>query len=67
MVTPVEAAIRAAPGVDQANTMGMRVHRLRPAEPMPLATLTAATQEAVCMGVAPTAAAAARTRAIVEP
>ena len=67
MVTPVVAAINAAPGVDHARTTGTRAHVERTAEPMALATLTARTQLAVCSGLAPTAAAAANTSAIVEP
>ena len=47
--------------------MGTRVQVLSNAEPMALAKQTAATQEAVCAGLAPTACAAARTSAMVEP
>ena len=67
MSIPEVAAMSAAPGVDQASTTGTRVPQLRAAEPRPLATDTAATQDAVCAASAPTAAAAASTSAIVEP
>ena len=67
MSMPEVAAMRAAPGVDQARTTGTRVPQLRTAEPSPLATETAATHDAVCAASAPTAAAAASTSAMVEP
>jgi hypothetical protein len=66
-VTPSVAMTRAAPAVDHARTTGWRVHQLRAALPRPLASDTARTQEAVCAGLAPTATAAASTRASVEP
>ena len=67
MECPVEAAISAAPGVDQASTTGMRWVYDKNADPTALAMQTAKTQDAVCAGVAPTAAAAASTRAMVDP
>ena len=67
MLRPVLPAISAAPGVDQASTTGLRVQKLRPAEPAALARLMARTQESVSSGLAPSAAAAARTSAMVPP
>ena len=66
-VTPWVAAIRAAPGVDQASTTGTFVVIDKSAEPMALAKQTASTQLAVCSGLAPTAVAADSTSAMVEP
>ena len=72
IVTPVVAAIRAAPGVDHARTTGTRVRQLSQALPSALAMQTANTQLAVCSAMAPTAVAATavaadRTSAMVEP
>ena len=64
---PLEAAISAAPGVDQASTIGIRFQVLSKAEPMALPKQIAATHEAACTGLAPTACAAASTSAMVEP
>ena len=67
MVSPSVAAISAAPGVDQASTTGTRLCQDSSAEPAALPSEIARTQEAVCAGVAPSAAAAASTSAMVEP
>ena len=67
IVTPVVAAISAAPGVDQASTTGTRFHADSQAEPTALASDTASTQLAVCPASAPTAKAAASTNAMVDP
>ena len=61
------AAISAAPGVDQASTTGTRLCQLSQADPAALPRQIASTQLAVCPGLAPSAAAAASTSAMVEP
>ncbi len=56
---PWVAAMRAAPGVDQARTTGIFACQERRAEPTALPRLMARSQLAVCSGVAPSAVAAA--------
>ena len=65
MLTPADAAISAAPGVDHASTTGILTHPLSVAEPMALTRQMENIQLAVCAGVAPNAA--ANSSAMVEP
>ncbi len=67
MVIPVVVAIRAAPGVDQAATMGMRWRTLRIAVVTAVARHSADTHDDVCSGLAPTALAASRMMATEPP
>jgi hypothetical protein len=67
MSSPEVAATSAAPGVDQASTTGTLCQVDSTAAPTALARQIASTQLAVWLGLAPTAAAAARTSAMVDP
>ena len=64
---PDEAPIKAAPGVDHAAIIGMRCRMLRIAVVAIIETQSAAIQDEVCSGLAPTAFAAARTMATDPP
>jgi hypothetical protein len=57
----------AAPGVDQAATIGFLVARLRPKEAMAMPMQTAVTQETISCGPAPTERAASTMSATVPP
>ena len=59
----------AAPGVDQATVIGIRVHRESRMHDRPIVTLTASSPLAACPGSAPTAARPLRTTAkeLVKP
>ena len=60
--TPTPAVTSsAAPGVDQAVSTGCRYHRLRPRLVQPMPRPSAQIHDAVCAGVAPSAAAAWKT------
>ena len=67
IVKPVLAATSAAPGVDHAEMMGMRVRQLSHAVSSAMARQIAVTQLAVWSCVAPTALAAAMISASVPP
>jgi hypothetical protein len=67
VIAPPVAAIRAAPGVDQAVIAGMRRRKLSKALVAAMARHSAVTQDAVCPPSAPTARAAATTTARVPP
>ena len=67
METPLLVAIKAAPGVDQAVTMGRRWLTLRTPLVTAMEMQRAATHDPVCSGVAPTPSAAASTTATDPP
>ena len=67
IVTPLVAAINAAPGVDQASTTGIWAKALRNADPTALPRHSTKIQLAVCAGVADRAVAAEITMATLAP
>ena len=67
MPIPLDAAISAAPGVDQAVTIGIRWRALKNPAVAAMLRHRAATQDEVCAASAPTALAASRMIAIVLP
>ena len=63
--TAPDDASSAAPGVDQAIAVGMRVRRLNHTDPAPASIVTAISPDAACAGLAPTASSPRSTTANV--